>query len=144
VSPYFDSAILVKLYLPEPNSKDAASWVARAGAPVALNSLQANEVRNAIRLKLCRGEITPPEAQAALRRFAADIADGLFEHPGVDWPEVWAKAEWLSGRHAASLNSRTLDTLHVALALVLGVGRFVSLDQRQRALADRAGLHVAP
>ena len=37
---------------------------------------------------------------------------------------------------------RTLDTLHVASARVLGLGRLVTTDRRQAALAERAGLVV--
>ena len=43
-------------------------------------------------------------------------------------------------RHAPRLGSRTLDSLHVAMALQLGADRFWTFDARQAALAKAEGL----
>jgi hypothetical protein len=42
------------------------------------------------------------------------------------------------------LGVRSLDILHVAIAMSLGARTFLSFDDRQRALATRAGLTVVP
>ncbi len=57
---------------------------------------------------------------------------------------MWDKAENLSAQYACLVNCRTLDTLHVATALLLGFRDFVSLDRRQRSLAEHVGLRVKP
>ena len=48
----------------------------------------------------------------------------------------------LSAAHTAELGTRTLDVLHVATAVVLGLIHFVSYDKRQLALAKRVGLKI--
>jgi predicted nucleic acid-binding protein len=50
----------------------------------------------------------------------------------------------LSEKHAATEGQRTIDLLHVALALEAGAKTFLSFDQRQRKLAKAAGLKVKP
>ncbi len=44
----------------------------------------------------------------------------------------------------AYFDSRTLDIMHVAMALVIGAKEFVTFDGRQGALAKQAGLTVKP
>jgi predicted nucleic acid-binding protein len=144
VKRYFDSAVIVKLYVPEPNSRDAFELVRDSGAAVPFSQLHENEVRNAIRLKRNRGELSDAEVATAFYRLDGDLSAGLLFRPTFDWSVVWTKADNLSDAHARHVSCRTLDTLHVALATVLGFREFASFDIRQRQLAVRAGLHVRP
>ena len=144
MSAYFDSAIIVKLYVPESNSAEAVRLVRRSSAGVPFSQLHENEVRNAIRLKRRRAELSDVEVETAFRRMQEDLAAGRLCRPPVDWVRAWTMAEDLSAQHTHQLNCRTLDTLHVALATILGASEFVSFDERQRALAKAAGLHVRP
>lgn len=50
------------------------------------------------------------------------------------------EAERLSARHSESQGTRSFDILHVASALVLGTGHFITFDARQGSLATSAGL----
>ena len=54
----------------------------------------------------------------------------------------YAEAERLSVLHSEKLGTRSLDILHVAAALVLGMPGFLSFDRRQSRLAKAVGLHV--
>jgi hypothetical protein len=45
-------------------------------------------------------------------------------------------------RRTQELGARTLDVLHVACACELAADCFLSFDQRQLVLAERAGLRV--
>lgn len=74
---YFDSGVIVKLYVPEPNSADAIRLVTASPPPGLLTDWQAIEVRNAFRLKRFRGEISPSQLRSALRSFADDERLGL-------------------------------------------------------------------
>ena len=141
---YFDSAVIVKLYVPESNSQEAAGLVQKRGAKVTFSPLHENEVKNAVRMKRRRAELTEAEVEIAFRRMAEDLAAGLLYRPRLDWGDVWTKAEDLSASHARKVNCRTLDTLHVALATILGFKEFVSFDVRQRELAAMTGLRVSP
>jgi predicted nucleic acid-binding protein len=50
----------------------------------------------------------------------------------------------LSEKHATKDGQRTIDLLHVAIALECGAKTFLSFDKRQRRLATAAGLKVSP
>ena len=141
---YFDSGIIVKLYVQEANSADAIRLASGYAAPYALTSWQALEVRNAIRLKAFRREITPAEMTQSIIALKRDIAAGRWLRPAYTVAVVEQKAEELSAGHAATLGCRTLDIIHVAASLVMEVKEFVTFDSRQAALAKLAGLNVKP
>ncbi len=141
---YIDTGILVKLYVKEPNSLQAIALATGFPTPLALTPFQELEIRNAVRLKQSRGELTELEARAALADFETDIAAQRYKRPACDLSSVFARAELLSAAHAVSTKCRSLDTLHVAAALETGMREFVSLDMRQRAMAQAAGLRVLP
>lgn len=141
---YFDSAVIAKLYVQESNSADAIRLVSADTAPYALTYWQEIEVRNALRLKLFRREITADELHASLAALDEDIATGRWLRPNYVLAEVHDRAAQLSARHAAKIGCRTLDIYHVAAALIIGTPGFVSLDDRQRELARREGLNVKP
>ncbi|MGO8999091.1 MAG: type II toxin-antitoxin system VapC family toxin [Polyangiaceae bacterium] len=141
---YFDSGVIVKLYVPEPNSADAIRLVTALPPPIPFTDWQAIEVRNAMRLKRFRGEITPAQLRAALRALAEDERAGRWQRPALDLGETLRRAEVFSRKLAPAIGCRTLDILHVATAVVLGVREFASFDGRQRQLAKKAGLRVVP
>lgn len=141
---YLDSAIIAKLYFREATSPDAIALVSQHDAPYLLTHWQALEVRNAIRLESFRGEISMAEMDASLGAFEEDIATGRWRMPAYERSIVEQKAEALSRRHTAGLGCRTLDIIHVAVAMVLGATPFVTFDLRQKKLAAICGLAVEP
>ncbi len=52
------------------------------------------------------------------------------------------EAERLSTSYSENLGTRSMDILHVAAAVVLGLPEFFTFDKRQAALAKAAGLKV--
>ena len=141
---YFDSAIIVKLYVQEATSPDAIRLVGTYVAPYALTQWQELEVKNAIRLKTFRAEIAAAEMTQSIAAFDQDVATGRWQRPVYTTATVEQKADELSAGHSATLGCRTLDIIHVAAALVLGIKEFVTFDVRQGALAKEAGLTVKP
>jgi predicted nucleic acid-binding protein len=141
---YFDSAIIVKLYVQEATSPDAIRLVGGYAAPYALTQWQVLEVKNAIRLKAFRSEITSAEMNQSITAFEQDIATGRWQRPAYSAAAVEHKAEELSAGHSAMLGCRTLYIIHVAAALVIGAKEFVTFDGRQGALAKQAALTVKP
>ena len=63
-------------------------------------------------------------------------------HANVD--AAFRRADDISEKHAATEGQRTIDLLHVALAVECGPKTFLSFDTRQRKLAKAAGLKVKP
>lgn len=141
---YFDSGVLVKLYLHETNSADATALVQSCPTPSPLTSWQELEVRTAVRLKVFRGEITAADLHTALGNLDSDIALGRWHQPHIKLQAVLHKAGVLSEQHAAAIGCRTLDIIHVAAAVVIEVTDFFTFDHRQSELARQAGLTVKP
>ena len=141
---YFDSAVLVKAYCLENTTGEALALIKRAVPPLLFTSLHALEIRNALRLKRYRKELTESQLRGALRFLQDDIESGFLMTPAHSLEEVFSRAEALSAENTATIGVRSLDILHVAGALILGAGEFVSFDKRQRSLAAKAGLKVLP
>ena len=141
---YFDSGVLLKLYVREPNSAQAVALVHEKGAAPLLTALHRLEMKAAIGQKQGRGEITAAERDAVLVNFENDIAAGVFVEVAPDWPAVFARAESLATAHASANLCRSLDTLHIALAQELGGKELCTFDSRQSAMAKAAGLAVVP
>ena len=139
---YYDSGVLVKLYVHEPFSAAAVEAVSEAGLAISVNPLQELEVTNAVRLKVFRGDISDAEREAALRALRSDVECGRLRRSSVDWTSAFLKALELSADATSAIGCRSLDILHVGVAIVEGCGEFVSMDRRQTGAARRAGLNV--
>ncbi len=111
---------------------------------LAFTPLHRIETRNALRNAAVRGEITEEERKKAFRRIEEDLRDGFFIPTPFSWTDILRRADELSERHREKDGQRTLDLLHVAIALELRASVFLSFDKRQRRLARAAGLRVKP
>ncbi len=139
---YFDTGVLLKLYLPEPRAADAVTYVNGSAKAPFISPLHELEMRSAVRQKAGRGEITLAESESLITQIEADLSNGVLERLTVVWPDVFATAEALSSSHGISTLCRTLDTLHVALAIEFGFKEFCTFDLRQSLMASAAGLKV--
>jgi predicted nucleic acid-binding protein len=139
---YADTGLLCSLYAPDAHSVVAVARMRRARDPLPLIWLHHLELRNALRLRVFRGEITGGQRDAALNAFLADAAGGVYMAANPVLGEVMMEAERLSASQAEKLGTRSLDILHVAAALVLGAAEFWTFDKRQAALAKAAGMKV--
>lgn len=142
MSAYVDSALIVKLYVPEVNSAAVSRLITQYAPPLPLIALQELEVRNALRLKAARAEISASALATAVRDFERDIASGSFDRKTPNWLDLFADAEWMSSTHAAATLCRSLDVLHVAAARLLKVTDILTADMRQQRLAGLIGLNV--
>ena len=142
MSLYYDSGVLVELYVREEMSDAVTAFVARRGEAITVHGLHELEIRNALRLKRFRSELDAEQLAASMAMLAGDIARRRLIRGAFDWRLVREEAERLSGTASTTIGTRTIDLLHVAAALDEGVTGFVSLDYRQRAAARLAGLEV--
>jgi predicted nucleic acid-binding protein len=139
---YFDTGVLLKLYLPEPRAAEASAFVQSAANAVPVTPLHELEMRSALRQKVGRGELTSERCLALLAQMEEDLVSGAHERTSVNWATVFAKAEELSSQHGQRTLCRSLDTLHVALALEWGATEFCTFDHRQSQMATAASLIV--
>ena len=141
---YADTSFLLSLYREQRSSHAANALMRELVEPLPLTPLIHLEIRNGLNLAQFRGDIDARTREAAWAHVQQDIRDGILCPVTVASAAVHEKAAELSDRHGTIVGTRTLDVLHVAAALLLGTRRFFTFDQRQGALAERAGLAVQP
>lgn len=142
MNPYPDTGFLCSLYAPDAHTKRASARMARQVLPLPFGWLHQLELRNALRLRVFRGEITGAQRDASLNLILADLASGVLASAAPSLSRTMTEAERLSATHSESLGTRSLDILHIASALVLGATEFLAFDQRQARLANATGLRV--
>jgi predicted nucleic acid-binding protein len=141
---YPDSSFVVSLVCKDANSAEASQFMAGLAQPLLFTSLHRVETRNALRNAAVRGEIAESDRRAAFRQIDADLRNGYLIYIAVDWTDVFHRADELSEKHSDTDGQRTIDLLHVALAVEYAAETFLSFDKRQRGLAKAVGLKVRP
>lgn len=114
----------------------------RETLPLPFTWIHQLELRNALRLRVFRREITAAQRDASLNAHLSDLSAGVLCVALPAQGELMTEAERLSALHTGRIGTRSLDILHVAATLVLGCRTFLSFDRRQRSLARAAGLQV--
>jgi hypothetical protein len=114
----------------------------RRGAPMAWTWLNETELRNAVRLHVFRKQIIPSDAAEILHKQALGLQNGVYSPAVPALADVNRETERLGALHTATMGTRTLDILHFAQVLVLGLKEFPTFDERQPKLAKAAGLKV--
>jgi predicted nucleic acid-binding protein len=141
VKTYFDSSALVKIYVSEQHSDRVRREVV-AARQVPVTRLHVLEIANALRVLTDRSLLTEDQSHALLDQFADDRQAQRLADASPDWGKVFHEAVQLSARDARNTLCRSLDVLHVALAIEIGCTRFVTGDPRQLAVARASGLKV--
>lgn len=118
----------------------AQRFVRRNSLPFLLSELAELECHRAF---VIRGGKTGSENWSRLQGL---VEGGVWRREPVLWSAVAEKAWELIDRHGSKLRAGTLDTLHVALALLSGCTRFLSFDTNSnaRVLAAACRLRVFP
>ncbi len=138
---YLDTSALLKLYIRENGSSRVQELISQQDDPLPLTDILEMELTNALRLKVYWQEITVAQADEQLAFLADRKRRGLYVVPEVSRAALMATFRNLSSL-TPELGCRTMDILHVAWAKQLQVTSFISFDQRQIALAQRAALKV--
>ena len=139
---YADPSALLKLYLHEPQSRAMARWRSKIAGPLPVTPHGRVEMINGIALAAHRGLLAPAALEAAFAALDDDFELGRYAPADLLWRAVLKRAADLSRLHTPKLGTRSLDVLHVASALELGMKRFVTFDERQGQLAGVVGLKV--
>jgi len=141
---YADTSFLARIYTPHADSTKALAWMQRATEALPFTPLHRHELRNAVRMRVFRQEITAEQRKEAFREIDSDLADNILAHTNIPWTDAFREAENLAGAHTEILGVRSFDLLHVGLAVSLGASEFLTFDARQASLAKAAGLKVKP
>ena len=141
---YGDSSFLFSLVAKDSWTREATAYMVRAALPLVFTPLHRIELRNALRNAAGRGELTEQVCRGAFALIEEDLREGVLIRTQVEWTNVFRRADELSAKHAERAGQRTIDLLHVAIALEDDAEIFLSFDNRQRRLARAAGLKVKP
>ncbi len=139
---YADTSFLFSLYGNDVNTPKAVAWMKSQKKPLTLNSLGEYELGNALRFAEFRKAIAPGEAALFWAQFETDRASGRLLIQVSNLAEIVDEAKRLSATHTLAGGHRGFDILHVAGALILGVGQFLTFDANQKKLAEAEGLVV--
>jgi len=142
---YGDTSLILSLYVADAGSTEAGKLVSGASEPLVWTAWHELEFTAALEARVGRGLNTRQEADAVVAELAAHRErDGLYARRKADWDRVLERATKLAAQSGAEFLCRSLDVLHVAVCLELGLSKFRTLDERQRKLAERQGLEVSP
>jgi uncharacterized protein len=134
---YLDSSALAKLYVPEPES-DRLDALLRGRRDLLISELAITEVLSAVARKRRAGMLNASQTIKIRDALLADADSGFFLRLDLN-PLVHRQAERLL-LHVESVVLRTLDALHVALALHGSATYIATYDARMRAAALHSGL----
>ena len=139
---YADPSALLKLYVHEPESAAMSAWRARTKGALPITEHGRLEIVNGICLAAFRQAISPEALRDALTSFDEDLAERRYAQADILWRATLRRAGEISRQHTPTLGCRSLDVLHVATALELGLRYFVTFDRRQGQLARATGLKL--
>jgi predicted nucleic acid-binding protein len=139
-STYVDPSALIKLYFRHRDSAAVTAWRARTRGSVPVTPHGRLEIVNGLCQAAFRRDFTSDALRDALASVEEDFASGRYIHADVLWRSALRRAEDLSREYTPEIGCRSLDVLHVACALELGLPDFLTFDLRQGRLARAVGL----
>jgi len=138
---YLDSSALVKLYVREPETTELSAFVRKYAPPLPFSSLHELELTHALERRREEGDLTTLQLNQITAALDQDLTTGVLARPTADWPGTFARAIHLLRQHRGL---RSLDALHIGLALESGAVWFVTYDRRQGKAASAEGLKLWP
>jgi len=137
---YLDTSCLLKVFFPQAETDRTLALIA-AEARAVVSSLAKLEMRSQINARVAGGMLSPARARRLWQRVEAVTAAPPYEHVAcpADIIDIAAEQITFGSRRA---HCRTLDRLHLATMLSLGIRRLLTNDERQAAVARGMGLDV--
>lgn len=136
---YVDTSALIKRYITEPNSDEFDAFF-MAHTPIAISRLTLVEMRSALARRRRAGEVLPELEEQAMNEVRIDLQDGILHvYPVAD--EQMVQALHLIDR-LSHLPLRTLDALHLAIAVDRSIPDFATADRHQAEAARALGMNV--
>lgn len=142
---YCDTSFLLALYVEQDRFYESAERLAgRFVDPIPYTLLGELELLNSIRRLRGCGRIDIRQEREMIEQIETDEAEGILVRMPLNQSEHYRQALDLSRKYTPQHLTRSLDILHVAAAMILGMPSLASFDHRQRNLARVAGLEVLP
>ncbi|MCH7227448.1 type II toxin-antitoxin system VapC family toxin [Verrucomicrobiaceae bacterium E54] len=129
-------------FINDEHTDQARRQVQGLSGPIGISRLGVLEYQNSVWRKVGFDGFGKDHAERAIREFGEQVSKGWFLLQPVDDETIWQRAMGLSTSYSSELKVRSLDILHVAIAMELAADSFWSFDQRQNALAKKAGFAI--
>lgn len=138
--PYLDTSALAKWYLNEPRSEDFAAFIQQQSSAV-ISRLTVLEFRCLLARRRRSRQIGQSLERRVFAAFEKDIRDGVLNVRALQDHHAWAALDLINRleRHAL----RTLDALHLAIALDERCATIATADRAFAAAAESLGMEVA-
>jgi uncharacterized protein len=136
---YVDTSALLKRYITEADSDEFDAFF-MARTPLSISRLTLVEMRCALARRRRNGEITATLEIQAMDEVRIDIQDGALDVHPINDDQVVQALHLIET--VSPLPLRTLDALHLSVALRLSAGDFATADKNQAAAAQALGLSV--
>jgi len=137
-----DTSFLFSLYGNDAHSGKAVAWLEQHSQPISLNRLNEFELGNALRFAEFKSFLGKGKAETYWSDFLEDLRKGHVCRVSSNLARVLEEAIKLSASRTLKSGHRSFDILHVAGAVVMGAGIFLTFDQNQARLASSVGLNV--
>ncbi len=131
---FFDSSAFAKRFIEEEGS-DEVDNICKKSTSIALSSLCVPEIISALNRRLREKYITKKEYTKIKERLIEEIIDATIVNVV---PEIISESIVLLEKNKL----RTIDSIHIASALLWQPDIFVSSDKRQISAAKKSGLKV--
>ena len=135
---YVDTSVIVPLLITEPKTQVISSWFANLRETPASADWLLTEFSSALSIKLRTGSITDTHAKQVRKEFALLVEGGVRIYPVSR--DAFRHAAKLAQQHEYGLRSG--DSLHLAVALELGVSHMATLDAMLAANSQRNGISL--
>jgi uncharacterized protein len=136
---YLDSSALAKLYVTEVETEDLESFLV-GRTDLMISDLCITEVISAVARRRREGALDAKQANEIRRAILDDAKSASFRRLDLT-PTVHREAERML-LSSQSVYLRTLDALHVAIALSGPAARLITFDDRMKAAAVLQGLEI--
>jgi len=133
---YLDSSAFAKLYLPEPESVSLDRFLV-GRRDLVISDLSITEVISAVARSKREGTLDSRQVDRIYEAVLADARSGSFRRLDIS-PAIHRAAERIL--LASQSNLRTLDAIHIALAVSSGVKYLITFDPRMSQAAAQQGV----
>ncbi len=141
---YWDSSCLVKLYCQERDSDVYLNFLNKQEGLIVTSSLAFSELAFAFQQKEIRGELKKGGAKILISHLHDDLKEGILTllPLGSDVIEESIRIGALCYQQTDPFFLRTLDSLHLATAVVFKQKAIMTADTRMKEGAKRIGLKL--
>lgn len=140
MSVYLDTSVLVSIYYPEPITAKARKFLSDKKG-LSTSSFSIVEFSSAINRKILMNELSKQNGLKIVNRFQNDIEEDYYKVYSFS-PDDLTGANNFIIDNLGGVSLRTVDALHIAIALRKKCDLFVTADRTQAKSSKKLGLET--